>query len=122
MEIRERLKNSCEKIANDITEGIIVTEDNLDEYEYDLELGDSVRSYDYLRDCLDWTYTIGSDGKYRGIEVLVAFGGPNIYIDCNTNTVLGKWGSSVIRVPFVDSMDIKGWGEEMFECDKGSWY
>ena len=36
---------------------------------------------DYFGDFLDVDYVIGSDKHYKACRVLVAFGGPNIYID-----------------------------------------
>lgn len=48
---------------------------------------------DYFNDCLDIEYRVGSDRKYRSCRVLVAWGGPNIYIDSGSGNVeLYWWG------------------------------
>ena len=40
---------------------------------------EQVTIYDYFNDCFDIEYTINSEGEYKGVRVMVACGGPNIY-------------------------------------------
>ena len=49
--------------------------------------------WDYFTgdDVLDVDYTINSRMEYKGVRLLVAFGGPNIYIDTNRGIVEGCW-------------------------------
>lgn len=50
--------------------------------------------YDYFSDCFDIKYTIESDKETLcGVQILVAFGGPNIYIDTNDGKVKLYWWS-----------------------------
>ena len=54
---------------------------------------EQISAYDYFSDALDITYLIGSDGSYRSVRLLVACGGPNIYVDTGSATVdLYWWG------------------------------
>jgi hypothetical protein len=53
--------------------------------------------FDYFDDCLDIKYTVGHDGSYLDCEVLVTFGGPNIYV--NRTQVEGYWGSDKAFYP-----------------------
>lgn len=48
-------------------------------------------AYDYLQDALDFNWLLNSDKSYKGARVLVAFGGPNIWIDTNLEQVEGYW-------------------------------
>ena len=48
---------------------------------------------DYFSDFYDVDYVVGSDKKYKACRVLVAFGGPNIYIDTwEQKAQLEWWG------------------------------
>lgn len=59
----------------------------------DLDDLDEVSMYDYFEDHIyDIEYTISGDFDYRGARVMVAFGGPNIYIDTNSKRVELYWG------------------------------
>lgn len=48
-------------------------------------------AYDFLQDTYDINYITHSDKKYKGARLLVAFGGPNIWIDTNLEQVEGYW-------------------------------
>ena len=47
---------------------------------------------DYLDDVLDVEFKIGGDFRYRGVQIQLAFGGPNIYFDTISGKVEGYWG------------------------------
>ncbi len=75
--------------------------------------------YDYFEDDIyDIEYRIGSDRKLRSVKIMVAFGGPNIYIDTDTGTVELYWwgerGSAPIDERTVDAID--DYFEELFNC------
>lgn len=62
----------------------------------DLDDLDEVNMYDYFEDHMyDIEYTIGGDFDYRGARVMIACGGPNIYINTNNKRVeLYWWGDT----------------------------
>jgi hypothetical protein len=60
----------------------------------DREPGEDFDAIDYLSDVLDIAYTVGSDGTYRSARVLIAFGGPNAWIDTRTGTLDVAWWSA----------------------------
>lgn len=61
----------------------------------DLDDLDEVSMYDYFEDNIyDIEYTISGDFDYRRARVMIACGGPNIYINTNTSRVELYWGSS----------------------------
>lgn len=50
---------------------------------------------EFLNNVLDLEFKVGSDKSFRGAELLITFGGPNIYVVVNSNgyaKVEGYWG------------------------------
>lgn len=74
--------------------------------------------YDYFSDCLDIEYRCGSDREYRSASIMVACGGPNIYIDTAEKAVLLYWWTDRARYYLssdaVDAVD--DWAREYWEC------
>ena len=89
------LQNHVDTIARRITEADF--SDIYDDGEEDIS------AFDYLQDALDIEYIVGSDGQYRGARVLVAFGGPNIWIDTQRGIVEGAWWENHAKATFNDS-------------------
>lgn len=50
-----------------------------------------VSLWDYFQEIYDTEYRIGSDGEYRSVRLMVACGGPNIYIDTGSKAVELYW-------------------------------
>jgi len=63
-------------------------------------------AYDYLDDALDIEYIMSSRGEYLGARVLVAFGGPNIWVNTRTHTVEGHWWGDSAYAGFTDSIGL----------------
>lgn len=74
--------------------------------------------YDYFSDCLDIEYRCGSDREYRSAQIMVACGGPNIYIDTAEKAVLLYWWTD--RARYYLSSDaceaVDDWAREYWEC------
>lgn len=49
------------------------------------------------------TFSFPGSG-FKGAEVMVAFGGPNILIDTQDETIRGGWGSLSMCVPYTDNV------------------
>lgn len=83
--------------------------------EYCLE---AVSMYDYFSDCYDIEYRCGSDREYRSVCIMVACGGPNIYIDTATKQVELYWWTDRASYPIsyntVEAVD--AWAEEYWSC------
>ena len=83
----------------------------------DNEYGETQTAFDYLQDVLDIEYIVNSKKEYLGARVLVAFGGPNIWINTRTKQVEGYWwGDSCIMSYDKDEMDIDGALSELYNC------
>lgn len=74
--------------------------------------------YDYFSDCLDIEYRCGSDKEYRSVSIMVACGGPNIYIDTAEKAVLLYWWTDRARHYLSsDAVDaVNDWAEEYWNC------
>lgn len=83
--------------------------DDIDEFE---QLG----IYDYFDDILDIEYRIGTDKTLRSVQIMVACGGPNIYIDTASRRVeLYWWGNSADYPLSSDAVaSIDEWAEELY--------
>ena len=75
--------------------------------------------FDWLGDDeYDIEYTIGGDKEYRSVRIMIACGGPNIYINTKSGDVELYWWGESARYPMssdvvnmIDSMY-----EELFAC------
>ena len=77
----------------------------------------TLSGYDYLEDALDIEYYVASDKTYLGARILVAFGGPNIWIDTKRGEVEGHWGGETARASFHDDpMGVADAISELFHC------
>lgn len=120
MNTQNRLKDQVIAIINDIENGVVVTQQDIDDGYYDegqYEAGDIIGGFDYIKDLLDINYTLDSERQYKGARILVAFGGPNIWI----NTVSWEveaywWGDSCVMSYNTDAMDLDGTCDELFNC------
>lgn len=128
-------RNHCKRIAEDVeafAEGRVYKCPNCGEYvqdnvlfcdcgeQVDLIDGDweQMSLYDYFEDCLDIEYRVGSDKEYRSVRIMVACGGPNIFIDTASKAVELYWWTD--RASFLLSSDvceeIDQWAEEYYNC------
>jgi hypothetical protein len=74
-------------------------------------------AFDYLQDVLDIEYVVSSKKEYLGARVLVAFGGPNIWINTRTKQVEGYWwGDKCIMSYDDDAMGLDDALSELFNC------
>lgn len=89
-DLKKQLQNQVDEIAKSITNADYDRDDEDSEYE-------SCCAEEFLHDALDINYTVDSDLRYKSALVLVAFGGPNIYINTGTKCVEGYWGGDVVK-------------------------
>ena len=61
-------------------------------------------------------YILDSEKELIGAEILISFGGPNIWIDTLHNCVRGRWGSDQIDMSYTDNIGLDDALEELFEC------
>lgn len=103
------------QIAKQIEDGMLREGDR---DEYDADYGDSMMSgFDWLEDALDIEYIINADGSFKSARVLVAFGGPTIWVDFSRGQVELWWWGEYARAGFnEDPMGIEEALETLWEC------
>ena len=99
----EQLRRMCKNIAEEITEGKTREGKNV-----------------YMQDFMDHVYSkewiTHEDHSYKAARLLVAGGGPNIWVNLMTNTVDGYWGCDKVEHGFVDNIGLDDYLEEMHGC------
>ena len=103
----EQLRRMCKTIAEEITTGF---EDKPN------------KSYTYLHKWMEDVYDIEwitfNDHKYKAARLLVAGGGPNIWVNLQTGTVDGYWWGDTCKVPFADNLGLDEYLEELHASSK----
>ena len=116
----EKARNLAQvrSIARDIEEGMTFAEAEMDHEDRGCEPDDQIDGFDYLSDALDIEYIIASDRTtVLGARILVAFGGPNIWIDTRKQIVeLFWWGDYACAEYHTDAMGIQDAIEEIYHC------
>ena len=105
---QDRLKNHVDSIAKTLSEGFADDELNYDD--------EPMSAYDYLQDALDIQYIVTGSGDYLGARVLVAFGGPNIWVNTQTGTVEGAWWGDKAYASFNDEIGLDDALSELWAC------
>ena len=78
---------------------------------------DTLSGFDYIAGVLDVDWILDSNREFKGARLLVAFGGPNIWIDTAKQTVEGHWwGDSYTASYSHDEMGVEDACEELFNC------
>ena len=77
--------------------------------------------HDYFDDFLDIDYVVNYRKEYKAVRVLVAFGGPNIYIDTMSGCVELYWWTETAKYRLLsDTINaIDEWAEEYYNCLRG---
>ena len=99
----EQLRRMCKNIAEDITAG------NPDDK-------DSRTASAWMEDVYDIRYIVDREKRYLGAELMVAGGGPTIWVNLDTKYVEGYWGGDKVTEPFNDNLDLDSYCEEMYGC------
>ena len=68
----------------------------------------------FMEDALDIQYIINQDKTYRGARILVAFGGPNIWVNTQQGKVEGYWWGDDATAGFIDNMGLDDYLEEIY--------
>ena len=110
---RETCEEQLRRLCKDIADGISSPQEITDE-----ETGEkrTETASDWMEDVYDIRYIVDRDKRYLGAEILVAGGGPTIWVNLYTNEVEGYWGGDRVTKAFTDNLDLDGYCEEMYGC------
>ena len=76
--------------------------------------GDGDTAHDWMENTYNIRYLVDSRKRYLGAEILVAGGGPTIWVDTFTKEVRGYWGTDRVQRYFIDNLGLDGYCEELF--------
>jgi hypothetical protein len=107
IETETRLQDQVKHIAHTITDGF-GDEVNIDD--------EPMSAFDYLTDALDIEYIVNGKREYLGARVLVAFGGPNIWVNTRTKKVEGYWWGEYAKASFDDGISLDDALETLWNC------
>ena len=68
----------------------------------------------WMEDTHDIRYLVSSDKSFLGAEILVAGGGPTIWVDTFREQVTGWWGSDRVQWYFQDNIGLNDYCEEIY--------
>ena len=103
----QQLRRMCKSIANGISEPEEITDEETGEKRTET-------ASDWMEGTYDIRYIVDREKRYYSAEMLVAGGGPTIWVNLNTKEVEGYWGSDRVTEPFIDNLDLDGYCEEMY--------
>ena len=103
----EQLRRMCKNIANGITDPEEITDEETGEKRTET-------ASDWMEGTYDIRYYVDRDKRYLGAEIMCAGGGPTIWVNTYTKEVEGYWGGDRVKVPFVDSLGLDDYCEEMY--------
>ena len=98
----EQLRRMCKNIAEDITDSNVRRP--------------SEGASEWMEDVYDIRYLVDREKKYLGCELMVAGGGPTIWVNTWTREVEGYWGGDKVVEPFIDNIGLEDYNEEMYTC------
>ena len=103
----EQLVRMCKNIANGITDPEEITDEETGEKRTET-------AHDWMEGTYDIRYIVDREKRYYSAELMVAGGGPTVWVNLNTMEVEGYWGSDRVNVPFIDNLGLDDYCEEMY--------
>ena len=97
-----QLRRMCKDIADDISN--------------DSHDGGVSGASRWMEAVCDIRYNGDSEKKYLGAMLMVAGGGPTIWVNTWTNEVEGYWGGDRVTWAFRDEIGLDDYNEEMYNC------
>ena len=94
----EQLRRMCKNIADDISDN------------------DGTTASEWMEGVYDIRYIVDREKRYYSAELLVAGGGPTIWVNLNTKEVEGYWWGDRVTEPFIDNLGLDDYMEEMYSC------
>ena len=105
----EQLRRMCKNIAEEITSG---KTERLSDYDSKCEV--ILEAGRFMEDVYDIRYIVDREKRYMGAELMVAGGGPTIWVNLYTKEVEGYWGFDKVTKAFTDNLGLDDYCEEMY--------
>ena len=109
---KEQLVRMCKNIADGITNPQEITaKEEFGRLEKRTETAS-----DWMEGTYDIRYIVDREKRYYSAEMMVAGGGPTIWVSLNDMEVQGYWGGDRVNIPFSDNLGLDDYCEEMYGC------
>ena len=105
----EQLRRMCKVIAEGISEPQEITDEETGEKRTET-------ASDWMEGVYDIRYIVDREKRYLGAELMVAGGGPTIWVNLDTKYVEGYWAGDKVLEPFIDNLGLDDYCEEMYGC------
>tara|TARA_Y100001937_G_C6995058_1_gene273846 strand:- start:116 stop:427 length:312 start_codon:yes stop_codon:yes gene_type:complete len=92
---KEQLERMVRSVADEITSG-------------------KQQAHEWMEGTYDIRYLVSSDRRFLGAEILVAGGGPTIWVDTFREQVTGWWGADRVEWYYQDNMGLNDYIEEIY--------
>ena len=112
---RETCEEQLRRMCKDIADGITNPVTSNDEQE-DGSVEQHGGAHEWMEGTYDIRYYVDSSKRYLGAEIMVAGGGPTVWVNTYTGYVEGYWGGDKVLEPFRDELDLDGYCEELYGC------
>ena len=107
-----QLRDMCRRIADGITNPVISNDEQED---------GSVEQHGGASEWMEGVYDIEwityQDKSYKGARLMVAGGGPNIWVNLKSSIVQGYWWGDYYEYSFVDNIGLRDYLEELYGCN-----
>ena len=101
----QQLRRMCKNIAEGITNPVDTSEH-----------GEDASVASWMDGVYDIRYIVDREKRYLGAELLVAGGGPTIWVNLESMYVEGYWGGDKVQEPFRDNLGLDNYCEELYGC------
>ena len=102
----EQLRRMCKDIAQDITDA--KQQDYIDQPRKE------ITASEWMEHVYDIRYIVDREKRYMGAELMVAGGGPTIWVNLYTKEVEGYWGTDRVQWAFQDNLGLDEYCEELY--------
>ena len=107
----EQLRRMCKSIADGITNPVI-SNDEQEDGSVEQHGGAS----EWMEGVYDIRYIVDREKHYLGAELMVAGGGPTVWVNLDRKYVEGYWGGDKVLEPFTDNLGLDEYLEELYAC------
>ena len=101
----EQLRRMCKNIADDITDGLKID-----------DTSGTGTVTEWMEGVYDIEWITHNDHTYKAARLMVAGGGPTVWVNLLGNTVDGYWWGDHCKHGFVDNIGLDDYLEEMHGC------
>ena len=99
----EQLRRMCKNIADSIS---------------DPDKEHEETASDWMENVYDIEWITFNDGSFKGARLLVAGGGPTIWVNVKTDEVEGYWAGDYYTQAFQDNLDLRAYLEDLHASSK----